>query len=251
VEIRDLPPPFWTVVFDADSTLSAIEGIDELAGEPAGQPAGRRRVETARLTERAMAGEIPLEAVYGARLALIRPSRAALERLGALYVERALPHARELVAALHALGKRVCVVSGGLEPAVRALAGHLGIEDADVHAVSIRFDEAGAYAGFDESSPLARPGGKPGVVAGIARASPGPLALVGDGVTDLEAAVAAARFVAFAGVARRESVLARARVRCERADLAALVPLLLSPDEQERLARLPAHAPLLLAAADA
>ena len=31
--IPDQEPPFETIVFDCDSTLSSVEGIDELAGE--------------------------------------------------------------------------------------------------------------------------------------------------------------------------------------------------------------------------
>ena len=61
--LRDVPPPYATIVFDVDSTLSAIEGIDELA-----EAAGMRK-EVSQLTNRAMRGEIPLESVY--KLSLI------------------------------------------------------------------------------------------------------------------------------------------------------------------------------------
>ena len=47
------------VVFDCDSTLSTIEGVDELALR-----AGVGD-EVARLTTAAMAGEVPLDQVYG------------------------------------------------------------------------------------------------------------------------------------------------------------------------------------------
>ena len=69
----DSGPPFGTLVFDVDSTLASIEGIDELAGD--------RRPEIAALTTRAMAGEIKLEDVYAKRLALLAPSRGAVEVL--------------------------------------------------------------------------------------------------------------------------------------------------------------------------
>lgn len=236
--LPDAPPPYAVVAFDCDSTLSAIEGIDELA-RLAGQ-------DVRALTEKAMRGEIALESVYAARLELVRPTRAMVDRVGALYVARMLPHARELVLALRSLGKRVCAVSGGLEPAVRALAGAAGIAEEDVHAVPILFDGRGRYAGFDQASPLARSGGK----VALARSLGSPLAFVGDGVTDLEVAEAGAcaRFVAFGGVARRPEVLARASVRCEAPDLAALLPLLCSPAELETLARGADHAALLDAA---
>lgn len=241
---RPAPPPYGTVVFDCDSTLSAIEGIEDLA-------AGREE-EVRALTDRAMEGELLLEEVYGARLELIRPSRAQVERVGARYVEEALPHARELVAGLHALGKRVAIVSGGLLPPVRALAAHLGVPEGEVDAVGVFFDEAGAYAGFDVDSPLVRAGGKLEVLRELAEGEDarGPVALVGDGATDLEAASVCARFVAFGGVARREKVFAGADVTCEAPDLAALLPLLVSAEERATLEASEEH-PTLLRAADA
>lgn len=127
--VDDSAPPYGTLVFDCDSTLSAIEGIDELAGP--------RKAEIAALTERAMAGEVPLEAVYGRRLELLRPTREQVAALGQQYVAAALPHALELVRALKALRKRVCILSGGLRQAVFALADHLQIDSGDVFAVDI------------------------------------------------------------------------------------------------------------------
>lgn len=239
--VQDAPPPYGTVVFDCDSTLSAIEGIEELARD--------HREEVARLTNRAMDGELPLEEVYGARLELIRPRREDLQHVAAEYLARALPNAANLVGALAACGKRVVVVSGGLLPAVQPFAEALGVAGHDVRAVDIHFDAQGAYAGFEADSPLARAGGKPPILAQLAAApGAGALAFIGDGATDLEAAGEAARFIAFGGVVRRENVFCRARVGCEHADLAALVPLLFAPNELKALARDPLHAALLSAA---
>lgn len=233
--LGDRPPPYDTVVFDCDSTLCAIEGIEELA---------RGHAEVARLTQAAMEGQVALEQVYGRRLALVRPTRADVARIGAAYVESLLPNAARLVAALHALGKRVAIVSGGLLPAVRAAARALAVPEALVDAVDVRFDAEGRYAGFDERSPLARAGGKIAALQALRR--PGEaLAFVGDGATDLEAAHEAERFIAFGGVERRAKVLAVARVRCLEPDFRSLVPLLLSSEEIATLARDPAHRTLL------
>lgn len=240
--LRDTPPPYRTVVFDCDSTLSSIEGVDELGAS--------HRAEIEALTNAAMSGALKLEDVYAKRLALIAPSRADVERIGALYVERAVPHARELVRALHALGKRVAIVSGGVTPAVLAIARALGIAERDVHAVALRFDARGTYAGFDETSPLARSGGKIDVLRALATPGARPLALVGDGITDLEAGEAeggADRFIAYGGVVKRAAVFARVRVTCETKSLAGLVPLLFSPAEVDALARDPEHAALVSA----
>jgi phosphoserine phosphatase len=225
--LSDQPPPYGTVVFDCDSTLSSIEGIDELA---AGQ-----RAQIAELTRRAMDGEVPLEAVYGLRLARIRPSRARVEALGRQYLEHALPGAAELVRRLQSVGKRVIVVSGGVRPAVLPFAVALGVQPTDVRAVELFFDGEGEYLGFDESSPLTRSGGKIEVLREIAHApQAGPVAFVGDGVTDLEAAGEVARFVAFTGFARRAELLQRARVVCEAPHAAPLQFVLMTEEEAER-----------------
>lgn len=224
MSLTDAPPPYATVVFDCDSTLSLIEGIEELSGA--------RRAQIARMTASAMDGELPLEQVYGRRLELVRPSRASLQAVGERYVEELVCNARICLAALAFLGKHLAIVSGGLRPAVLHLARHLGVAEKDVFAVGVTLAADGTYLDFDRDSPLARAGGKIPILESIAAApDAGPVCLVGDGVTDLEAAGAVARFVAFGGVERREAVFARAAVTCDEPDFAALAPLLFSEDE--------------------
>jgi len=225
----DAPPPYDVVFFDCDSTLSDLEGIDHLARA---LPADACRAIEA-LTDEAMSGGRSLEEVYALRLERIHPDRAALDALGNRYVEKLLPHAALLVRALHVLGKEVHVISGGLLPAVRMAAEHLGISPDRVHAVDIHFDEAGSYAGFESDSPLAREGGKPEVIHAVK--ADRTAVLVGDGTTDIEASPELARFVAFGGVKRRDIVFERARIHAESPDLAALLPALCAPAELAKL----------------
>ncbi len=112
-------PYFATVIFDCDSTLSAIEGVDELAGA--------HREEIERLTHRAMRGGVALEDVYAERLAIIRPGREAVEALGQRYIDHLVPEAREVVSALRDLGVTIQILSGGFAPAVRVVGAYLGI----------------------------------------------------------------------------------------------------------------------------
>lgn len=242
---RPLPPPYGTAVFDCDSTLARIEGIEALTAlDP---PATGREEQIRALTERAMRGAVPLEDVYGRRLALLRPSAAQVRRLGAAYVAALLPNVRELVAALTALGKRVCIVSGGLAGPVRELARAIGVRESEVYAVEVEHDAEGRYVDFDRASPLARAGGKLAVLRGIGAgpsAAP-PLVLVGDGATDLEAAPACARFVGFGGVVARPEVLAAADVDCREPDFAALLPYLCDARELARLEAAPEHSDLV------
>jgi len=216
---------FRSVVIDCDSTLVTVEGIDLLAGSHA--------KEVAEMTERAMTGEVPLEAVYGARLDLIRPPRDRLAWLGARYVETLVPHARETVAALSWLGKEVRIMSGGLLPSLRAVADELGLDAAAVWGVDIRFDDRGGYAGFDEESPLARAGGKAEMLA--SSDLPRRRLMVGDGATDLEAAAAADAFVAFAGVAYRPEVSAGADETIHSPSLAPLLAIACDAEDRRRL----------------
>ena len=192
--------PFKTVFFDCDSTLVRVEGIDELA-----RLAGASD-EVARLTEQAMNGSVPLEEVYGQRLAASRPDREALEWLAERYVETVVEGAAEVIAALHALDKDVHVISGGLRAAVERVAIHLGVPAARIHAVPVRHDPAGRYAGFDEDAPLARAGGKIDVCRAVLANGGRPAAIVGDGATDLEARDACDAMIGFGGVAAREDV---------------------------------------------
>ncbi len=208
---------YGSVIFDCDSTLSAIEGIDELAGA--------RRDAVSELTSAAMRGDVALEEVYGARLALIQPTRERVEALGQQYIDGLVPDAIAVVAALQQAGVVVRVMSGGLLPPVRALAAALGISARDVAAVDIHFDGDGTFAGYDAASPLARAGGKRDLLEHWARELPGPVMLVGDGATDLEAKAAADLFVAFAGFVDRPAVTAAAHIVVRACSLAPIYSL--------------------------
>lgn len=212
---------YRVVIFDCDSTLTRIEGIDELARMQDCE-AG-----IAALTTAAMEGRVRLEDVYGRRLALIKPARRDVERLGRRYVDEIVPGARDTVAVLQAAGAAVHVVSAGVRPAVLALAGALGIDAACVHAVDLEFDATGGYRDFDRASPLARTGGKREVCAGLI-ARLGRCAAVGDGITDLEMQEAGADFIGFGGVVVREPVRRAAARYVEAPGLDAVLPLLLS-----------------------
>ncbi|HEX6065185.1 MAG TPA: HAD-IB family phosphatase [Longimicrobiales bacterium] len=208
---------FKTVVFDCDSTLSTIEGIEELARE--------HRAEVEALTEEAMRGTIPLEQVYGRRLELVRPPRGRVLALGQRYIETLVPDAIETVAALKAEGVNVRVISGGLKPAVLAVARKLGVAEEAVAAVDIYFDENGSYAGFEEASPLAMSGGKRRVIE--AWRLDAPVLMVGDGATDQEAQPAVDAFAAFAGVVYRAQVVAAADYVIRENSLAPVLPIAL------------------------
>ncbi len=233
---------FTHVFLDCDGTLVDVEGIVELA---------RRRGQAtavATLTEAAMSGHLPLEAIYEQRLALIRPTRAEIRELIRIYRDHLLPDVPLVIHALHACGISVHLVSGGLEDAVRGLGRFLGIPAQRIHAVRPRYDpfagawwrgEEGPAVGVDPS-PLIAQGGKARLLQGF-RAPGRRLMLVGDGITDLAAQEAVHLFVGFGGVFPRAVVAEGADVyiRCPR--LAPILPLALSPERARALQGTPAE----------
>ena len=195
---------FNSVVFDVDSTLSGIEGIDWLASLRGAEV----QAYSSELTERAMRGEIPIEAVYSERMKIVKPSRAEIEQLGRVYIERIAPLARETLSALQAEGIELAMVSGGLREAILPLARELAIDEERVFAVSVFFDNKGEYAGFEEGSLMTQQSGKRTTVANMGLKDP--ILAVGDGITDSEIKPVVASFAAFTGFARREPVIERA-----------------------------------------
>jgi phosphoserine phosphatase len=136
-------PKFRLVLFDVDSTLVTIEGIDWLAGG---------NLEIAKLTEAAMRGDIPLDRVYARRLEMIRPTREKIDALGRQYVASLVNGASETIDQLREAGVHIHLVTAGIEQAIAPLAARLQIPPANVHAVAVRFGANGDYTGFDERS---------------------------------------------------------------------------------------------------
>ena len=195
---------FKSVILDVDSTLSGVEGIDWLAALR-----GHEVEEwSADLTARAMAGAIPIEAVYGERMNAVKPTRSEIHELSRVYLDRVAANARENLREFRERGVEVVMVSGGLRESILPLARELGVPEARVHAVSVFFGADGEYAGFEEESPFTRQNGKRMAVSQMGLK--GPTLAVGDGMTDCEIKPVVDSFAAFTGFMQREAVIQRA-----------------------------------------
>jgi phosphoserine phosphatase len=235
-------PEFSHVVFDCDSTLTGVEGIDVLARSHG------RDEEIAALTDAAMAGDVDLNDVYGTRLGMLQPSKQAIADLRSAYKRHTVAGAKEVIAALREIEIQVYIISGGLAEPVADFAVYLGIDPEHVWAVAARHDslsgdwwQAGhgpvdeRYAGF-EGGALTRSDGKAEIITKLLEGTRGLSMLVGDGASDLSAADSVDLFVGFGGVVKRDRVAAAAPVYIDTASLAPVLPIAAGPGGRERLA---------------
>ena len=234
------------VIFDCDSTLTELEGIDELAR------ARGQYEEIKALTDAAMNGDVRLEEVYERRLDILQPTRREIAALADRYRENVVTDARELVGALQAAAREVFIVSGGLADAVVPFGAWLGIPEDHIRAVGVQYqiplnaqetDRSNDLGGLRyqsvTSNPLTRAEGKPMVVRELLRNRIERSMLIGDGVSDLVAAPEVDLFVAFTGVAKREYVTSHADVLITGDSLAPVLGLALSATEEATLATTP------------
>lgn len=197
------------VIFDCDSTLSTIEGIEYLAMQ-----AGVEK-EVAELTTKAMNGEVPFEDVFAKRLDIIQPKPEHLDWVGQEYIKNITAGAKELVEKLLKSNIEVHIVSGGYKKPVNILADFLGINKDNVHAVELIFDENGVYQNFNNENPLARAGGKADVVKTILPVDSKSI-FIGDGATDLEVKGIVDLMIGFGGVVERSLIKENADIYISR-----------------------------------
>lgn len=189
------------IVFDCDSTLSKIEGVDELARFRGAKTFAQIEA----LTHDAMNGSVTIDEIFAHRLELIQPDADACQKVGQLYIDEIEPTAMATVHRLRTEGWEVVIVSGGFTQAIQPLANMLGISR--VEAVPLQFDAEGNYAGYDRSAPPTRNGGKPEVIAKLKKEwAPSRVVMVGDGISDLETQSEVDCFIGFGRYADREKV---------------------------------------------
>jgi phosphoserine phosphatase len=192
---------FSSIVLDVDSTLCDVEGIDWLAGLRGNEV----KEWSASLTAQAMAGGIPIEAVYAQRMGVVKPTRAEIDELAEVYLDRIAAGALETLTELREHDVETVMVSGGLREAILPLAEKLSIPEQSVHAVSVFFSEDGRYAGFDSRSPFTQQMGKRSAVEKLKLRRP--VLAVGDGMTDAEMKGVVDGFAAFTAFKRRGPVI--------------------------------------------
>lgn len=231
-------PHYEHVFFDCDSTLTTIEGIDVLA-----ESADKKwRVEV--LTRAAMDGLLDLGDVYEKRLTAVKPTHKQVRAVRRAYKNNVVSDAREVIAALKALGHRVYIISGGLYEPVAEFGVYLGVDRDNIRAVSLEYNQLSGqwwrnngetaidpdirYLTFNKG-PLTISNGKADIVQDLMGDQKGRALLIGDGTSDLLASHAVDLFVGYSGVVGRDRVLNEAPVVVQSASLAPLLALAVGP----------------------
>ncbi|GAB4821168.1 hypothetical protein N2152v2_008214 [Parachlorella kessleri] len=231
------------VCFDVDCTLTLNDGLDLLAeylgvGEDVARVTNAVREAlsyyelilalyysdgcNARPLLLAMDGSMSLEEALAQRLEVINCTPQDIQAfLGAHPPDtRLTPGAKELIKTLQDRGIAVYMISGGFRELCLPIAKALGVPYKNVWANRMQWqidDDTGMptkLVGFDLREPTAHQLGKPQAIAHLRDLFPyETVAMVGDGITDLEAVQitrGADVFVGFGGVARRQAVMAGA-----------------------------------------
>lgn len=186
---------FKNIIFDCDSTLVKIEGLDEIA---------RRKGsfgQVKEITEQGMNGGIAYEVSFRKRwLEIVQPTKEDLQWLGEFYIKNLTPGVAEVIARLKLEGINIYILSHVPEPSIWILADHLGLPQEDAFAVPVDFGYGGVMT-VEPKFLAAIEGFKNGIIKKIR--TTGPTALIGDGMTDYKAEKFADLFIGFGGVVFR------------------------------------------------
>lgn len=155
------------------------------------------------------------------------------------YLKNLHVQAAGIVSVLKHSGINVQIVSGGYKDAMQMIAFQLGMPMEKIHANTLYFDEDGNYRGFDKENPLTRKEGKRQLINQLKNEGviQDPVAIVGDGVSELEAYPAVDMVIGFGGSVVRDRVVKEADVYIKRNEFSVLVPLLIGKHETRRVMR--------------
>jgi phosphoserine phosphatase len=203
------------LIADMDSTMIRQECIDELADE-AGVGA-----HVARITARAMNGELDFEGALRERVGLLRGLPEAV--IGQVLRDRItlMPGGRVLLATMRANGAYAALVSGGFTAFTAAVAAKLGFDETRANTLHV---EGGALVGTVAEPILGKEAKLQALREITARLgiTPAEALAVGDGANDLPMLLAAGTGVALHAKPR---VQAECEVRVNHGDLTALLYL--------------------------
>jgi D-3-phosphoglycerate dehydrogenase / 2-oxoglutarate reductase len=199
-------------VIDFDSTVTQVEGLDELAAIALkGQADGAEVVKKIKaLTDAGMSGEISFSEALKSRIELLKANKSHIEILIDFLNTKISDSFLRNKSFLKEYNADIYIVSSGFKEFILPITQSLGLKDENVYANTFTFDEEGNITGVDQSNVLAQTGGKIKLMESLK--FEGHVSVIGDGYTDFEIKKAgfADRFYAFTENVERPKVVAEA-----------------------------------------
>ena len=207
------------VLFDVDSTLVEIEGLDYLAERKG------LKDKLAPLTVQAMNGTLSMREAMVQKMDALRPSALDLEFMGHAYLQHVVLGVLETIEEIHRLGHRAWILTGNFQQAAELLASGIGIPRNRVLANQVILNDRGEYVGINPDLPLFNNHGKVVTITNNSHRLHN-ITMVGDGSTDAETKPVVDLFIGYGGVARRKAVEKTAEVYIKDRDLRKILPYL-------------------------
>ncbi len=190
------------ILFDLDSTLTDIEGFDEIARQKG------MYEPIAEITKRTMDGEIPFTEAFATKLKMLAPTMDELEWLVGEYKKHLVSGVKSTLEILSQYpNTRIGLLSNNLEIAVKQFGRYLGLEDELCIGTKAFFDEFDNYLMLDTEDPLTRTGGKGEIIQSIKQKYNDKIIFIGDSMADMVAGEKADLFIAYCGVVSRPRVV--------------------------------------------
>lgn len=228
-----------TLMVDVDSCLigfrrgQGVEGIDILALMQ-GPEVERQVVD---ITNNTMGGDKLFNEALFERLNIIKPKEKQLAKVEKIYLDNIVPDALETFNILKNMGVDISLLSGGFVNMMGKLAEQLGIPLNQVYANELLFDINGDFVDFNHENLLSKEGGKKLQIEKLIEEKKitKPVAIVGDGTSELKTVPTTDLIIGFGGFVQREKVKLEADVFLTEPTFASLILLLLDPESIRKI----------------
>ncbi len=171
-------------VFDFDSTLTSVEGLDVLAEISLRNNPDRDNVikKIQEITDLGIDGDISFSDSLSSRIALLKANKSQLSELVDLLKTKLSESVKANKEFFTKYSDRIYVISCGFKEFIEPVVAELKIKPERIFANTFEFDKNGLITGFDETNPLSQHNGKVNCLksSGIQ----GEIQIIGDGYSD-------------------------------------------------------------------
>lgn len=195
-------------IIDFDSTITQVEGLDELAAIALANHPDKESVvnQIKSLTDQGMNGEISFEDALKQRIKLLKANKSHIETLVNFLKAKVTESFSRNQSFIKEYSDSIYIVSSGFKEFIVPVAVSLGFKESNIYANTFEFDAENNIVGVDQSNFLAQNGGKVKLLKSLNL--DGHISVIGDGYTDYELRKEglANRFYAFIENVEREKV---------------------------------------------